>query len=118
MEGERRYPTTNGGRFHHHCQTVPRPDAAILVSAKDSQQQQLWFGGISAGLLVLTSLLVALLTAVSWLTFYMDPTDLSSRSGARKPRKHFLSHVCSEPVLAKYRFLKSKLELVALKLET
>jgi Leucine-rich repeat (LRR) protein len=29
MEGERRYPTTNGGRVHHHCQTVPRSDAAM-----------------------------------------------------------------------------------------
>ena len=43
---------------------VPRPDPAILVAAKDGQQQRLWVGGISAGLVLSTSALVAVLSAV------------------------------------------------------
>lgn len=43
---------------------VPRPDPAILVAAKDGQQQQLWVAGISAGLVVSTSVLVTILSVV------------------------------------------------------
>ena len=43
---------------------VPRPDPAILVSAKEGSEQQLWVAGISAGLVVGTSVLVALLSVL------------------------------------------------------
>jgi len=43
---------------------VPRPDPAILVSAKDGATQQLWFAGINIGLVASASALVAVLTAV------------------------------------------------------
>ena len=43
---------------------VPRPDPAILVAAKEGQEQQQWVAGISAGLAVSTAILVAVLSAV------------------------------------------------------
>ena len=43
---------------------VPRPDPAILVAAKEGQEQQQWVVGISAGLAVSTAILVAVLSAV------------------------------------------------------
>ena len=43
---------------------VPRPDPAILISAKPPDEQKLWIAGISGGLLVSTALLVTLLSAV------------------------------------------------------
>ena len=43
---------------------VPRPDPAILISARPPDEQKLWIGGISAGLLVSTVLIVTLLSAV------------------------------------------------------
>ena len=43
---------------------VPRPDPAILISAKPPDEQKLWIGGITAGLLVSTVLIVTLLSAL------------------------------------------------------
>ncbi len=43
---------------------VPRPEPAILISAKPPDEQKLWIGGISGGLLVSTALLVTLLSAL------------------------------------------------------
>ena len=43
---------------------VPRPDPGILISAKPPDEQKLWIGGISGGLLVGTTVLVTILSAV------------------------------------------------------
>ena len=43
---------------------VPRPDPAILVSAKSDTEQQIWFGGISVGLTLGTCLLVSVLSGL------------------------------------------------------
>ena len=43
---------------------VPRPDPAILVSAKGDDTQRAWFVGISVGLSASTALLVSLLSAL------------------------------------------------------
>ena len=43
---------------------VPRPDPAILVSAKDGKSQQLWVAGIGAGLTASTAITVSLLSVV------------------------------------------------------
>lgn len=43
---------------------VPRPDPAILISAKSDDEQKLWFAGINGGLLAGTAVLVSLLTAL------------------------------------------------------
>ena len=43
----------------------------------------------------------------------MDPTDLSSRSGARKPRKHFLATFVPSLSWQKIDFENQKLETAA-----
>jgi len=55
---------------HHYCKMqtdpfdVPRPDPSILISAKTPDEQKLWVGGISGGLLASTAILVAILSAI------------------------------------------------------
>ena len=43
---------------------VPRPDPAILISAKDGDVQKLWFAGINAGLIVSSAVVVQILSAI------------------------------------------------------
>ena len=56
---------------------VPRPDPAILVSAKPEAEQKLWIAGIGAGIAAGVAVLVALISAIDPLL----PADVVSFVG-------------------------------------
>ena len=71
-----------GGRARVRLQAddplaVPRPDPAILVSAKPEAEQKLWIAGIGAGIAAGVAVLVALISAIDPLL----PADVVSFVG-------------------------------------